>query len=783
MSSIKFNARHGLSVGQSAISLADENNNLTPLSINVTNTNNSTGPINNLGRIVATELNVQGPMTLGPGFIPAFDSRPLDDSTTAGANTAFVMAQLTTPTSGVVLPTMNAVASVGSSTRFSRFDHIHPKDTTKANVLNTAMTGMATIDGGILAGATSQPMLTLTQTWNNATTAFTGFKINITETASSALSLLVDFQRNAVTRFGVDVDGAIFQRLTGSNLSRDIVSGSRHVREYQDLVDSLANGLDASYFEWGTTWNAKWGGTSYVKDRSNVNDHSFMSRLTEGYKQQWLFSDGSVAGSAISWVKKIDFDLPASTYTFSGTTVTTNLNVSGTVGTNLNFVNSGFGLQVAGVNLINSTTLGSSVINSSLKTLGVVTAGTWNAGIIPVAYGGTGASSVLGVNGVLDNILPPGEVAGYVLKTSGAGTYTWEPVGSSAVPTGTRINTTRQATTATAGQITFSCGTYVQGSNQLRVYVNGVRQNLTKLTPDYTETSTTSFTLASPCSAGDEVLAEVDAYIQYDNSAAGISFAPTATILSVNAQQAIQEVEGKKANLNQTMYIGTTALTIDRVSSALSLTGVSIDGTAGNASLLSNMAASAGAGVANSIVARDATGHIFTSYLNSIDNAVTTGVTGIMVKVGVDNYLRTGTKAAIEAFLGMSLYAPLASPTFTGTVTASIVSAKSFSGTLFTFATATAILNWDLSLGDAGTVTLNQVGHTLNNPTNLKSGNYILIVKQDATGSRTITTWGTAYKFPGGVKPVLSTAANAIDILSFYCDGTNLYGSYVRGMA
>jgi hypothetical protein len=46
---------------------------------------------------------------------------------------------------------------------------------------------------------------------------------------------------------------------------------------------------------------------------------------------------------------------------------------------------------------------------------------------------------------------------------------------------------------------------------------------------------------------------------------------------------------------------------------------------------------------------------------------------------------------------------------------------------------------------------------------------------QDATGSRT-ATWPAAVKWPGGTAPTLSTAANAIDIITFYYDGTNYYG-------
>ena len=42
------------------------------------------------------------------------------------------------------------------------------------------------------------------------------------------------------------------------------------------------------------------------------------------------------------------------------------------------------------------------------------------------------------------------------------------------------------------------------------------------------------------------------------------------------------------------------------------------------------------------------------------------------------------------------------------------------------------------------------------------------IVKQDATGGRTLT-WNSVYKFPGGTPPTLSTAPNAVDILTIIC--------------
>ena len=53
--------------------------------------------------------------------------------------------------------------------------------------------------------------------------------------------------------------------------------------------------------------------------------------------------------------------------------------------------------------------------------------------------------------------------------------------------------------------------------------------------------------------------------------------------------------------------------------------------------------------------------------------------------------------------------------------------------------------------------------------------NLVLMLIQDATGSRTVT-WPATCKWVGGTAPTLSTAANAVDVISFYYDGTNYYG-------
>ena len=64
-------------------------------------------------------------------------------------------------------------------------------------------------------------------------------------------------------------------------------------------------------------------------------------------------------------------------------------------------------------------------------------------------------------------------------------------------------------------------------------------------------------------------------------------------------------------------------------------------------------------------------------------------------------------------------------------------------------------------------------------------GNLTLIIVQDGTGSKTATFGtdsSTSVKFAGG-SATLSTAANSIDIVNIFNDGTNYYGSLAKAFA
>ncbi len=62
---------------------------------------------------------------------------------------------------------------------------------------------------------------------------------------------------------------------------------------------------------------------------------------------------------------------------------------------------------------------------------------------------------------------------------------------------------------------------------------------------------------------------------------------------------------------------------------------------------------------------------------------------------------------------------------------------------------------------------------TIANPSGVYAGlSGFLTITQSATGSDTIGSWGSTWKFASGTAPVLTTTASAVDILPFYCRTT-----------
>lgn len=81
------------------------------------------------------------------------------------------------------------------------------------------------------------------------------------------------------------------------------------------------------------------------------------------------------------------------------------------------------------------------------------------------------------------------------------------------------VGISRASVTATDGQTVFATSSYVPGTNNLSVYINGVRQDGAA----YTETSATSFTLSEGVNAGDNVEYLINEYPELTGTQAASS--------------------------------------------------------------------------------------------------------------------------------------------------------------------------------------------------------------------------------------------------------------------
>lgn len=100
-----------------------------------------------------------------------------------------------------------------------------------------------------------------------------------------------------------------------------------------------------------------------------------------------------------------------------------------------------------------------------------------------------------------------------------------------------------------------------------------------------------------------------------------------------------------------------------------------------------------------------------------------------------------------------------------------IVNTVADSGTEQTLPSPSTATLHNITLTDNCTITL---------PTAVAGQSLTVLLKQDATGNRTVT-WDSAL-WASGTAPTLSAAANAVDVLVFICiDNTNWMG-FVSGL-
>lgn len=237
---------------------------------------------------------------------------------------------------------------------------------------------------------------------------------------------------------------------------------------------------------------------------------------------------------------------------------------------------------------------------------------------------------------------------------------------------------------------------------------------------------------------------------------------------------------------NSTVYIGTTAVALNRASANLALTGItSIDGSAAtlttgrtigmtgdvtwtSGSFNGSENVTGTATLANSGV----TAGTYTKVTVDAKGRVTTGAS--LASADLPTYTGTLTSSQVTTALGytpynssnpsgyitsaaLSPYAPLASPAFTGT--ASFTAVKSA-------VTAVAASAIDCATGNYFTKTATgALSWTVSNVPATGVFSFLLELTNGGTGTQ---TWFTGIKWPGGTAPTLT--ASGVDLLGFITD-------------
>jgi len=107
--------------------------------------------IQSLATSIDTDVNTNFALKASPTFTgtPLSTTAAVDTNTTQIATTAFVVAQ-----ASATAPIINGTATVGTSLRYSRQDHIHPTDTSRAALASPTFTGQVTVPAGTTLSAT-----------------------------------------------------------------------------------------------------------------------------------------------------------------------------------------------------------------------------------------------------------------------------------------------------------------------------------------------------------------------------------------------------------------------------------------------------------------------------------------------------------------------------------------------------------------------------------------------------------------------------------------------------
>lgn len=324
------------------------------------------------------------------------------------------------------LPAMNGTATAGIQGQWSRGDHVHPSDTTKANLANPTFTGTVTISGTITGpGITAMllpyaplasPVFTGTPSLPTGTTGITQANgNNSTALATTAYVLATRLNQFAVPNASVSFNSQLLTNLLNPVSSQDAATKS--------YVDQNSAGLAAK----GAVAVATTGANITLSGLQTIDSYTTAANDRVLVKDQTLpQNNGIYIAVAGSWTRATDMDawteVPQAYVFVTGGAINAasswvcSSTIGGTIGTTpitwVQFsqqaqVTAGGGLTRTGNQFDVGGTAGRILVNAdnvdidaayigqaSITTVGNVAVGTWNASTIAMARGGTGVTAI-----------------------------------------------------------------------------------------------------------------------------------------------------------------------------------------------------------------------------------------------------------------------------------------------------------------------------------------------------------------------------------------------------
>lgn len=138
----------------------------------------------------------------------------------------------------------------------------------------------------------------------------------------------------------------------------------------------------------------------------------------------------------------------------------------------------------------------------------------------------------------------------------------------------------------------------------------------------------------------------------------------------------------------------------------------------------------------------------------------------------------TSGQAIVTDGAGVLSFASVLTASGTSTLTNKTIEAGTFTnGYTEEVVTANTSTAYTVDLANGSVQILTLTGNcTFTFPTATAGRSFIMILKQDGTGSRTVT-WPAAVKWPSGTAPTITSTASKSDKYIFTADGTNWIGS------